>query len=276
MVMLHPKRVAAAWLRSGVPLFEINPERKLIKPHALPKAALGVPMMCNPGTKEGVTVKDGRFAKVWPANEKFIKTVRARGGLLGVAVDPLSAHECGNQRYMAVLWLDACLTARLPAKLGQPLKPMPINKSWLAPLLGKQAVPAAAFQGDKSNAVWLPSAAIARAWMHYIRDTKIPDRTPPPAPTDLKLNGNVLTWNAVADLESGLAHFIIQRDGKTIATVPETPKNRFGRPIFQGLQYSDTPAAPLVPMSFKDTNAKPSARSNYRVIAVNTAGLRSK
>jgi pimeloyl-ACP methyl ester carboxylesterase len=276
MVMLHPKRVAAAWLRSGVPLFEVNPERKLIKPHALPKAALRVPMMCNPGTKEGVTVKDGRFAKVWPANEKFIKTVRARGGLLGVAVDPLSAHECGNQRYLAIPWLDACLTARLPKKPGQPLIPMPVGGAWLAPLLGKTAVPAAAFQGDKSNAVWLPSAAIARAWMHYIRDTKIPDRTPPPAPTDLKLNGNVLTWNAEADLESGLAHFIIQRDGKTIATVPETPKNRFGRPIFQGLQYSDTPAAPLVPMSFKDTNAKPSARSNYRVIAVNTAGLRSK
>jgi pimeloyl-ACP methyl ester carboxylesterase len=276
MVMLHPKRVAAAWLRSGVPLFEVNPERKLIKPHALPKSALGVPMMCNPGTKEGVTVKDGRFSKVWPANEKFIKTVRARGGLLGLAVDPLSAHECGNQRYMAIPWLDACLTARLPKKLGQPLIPMPVGGAWLAPLLGKTAVPAAAFQGDKSNAVWLPNAAIARAWMHYIRDTKIPDRTPPPAPTDLKLNGNVLTWNAVADLESGLAHFIIQRDGKTIGTVPENPKNRFGRPIFQGLQYSDTPAAPLVPMSFKDPNAKPSARSNYRVIAVNTAGLRSK
>jgi pimeloyl-ACP methyl ester carboxylesterase len=276
MVMLHPKRVAAAWLRSGVPLFEVNPERKLIKPHALPKAALGVPMMCNPGTKEGVTVKDGRFAKVWPANETFFKTVRGRGGLIGVAVDPLAAHECGNQRYMAIPWLDVCLAARLPAKSGQPLKPMPTQKAWLAPLLGDEAVPSGKFSGNKTKAVWLPNAAIARAWMHYIRDTKIPDRTPPPAPTDLKLNGNVLTWNAVADLESGLAHFIIQRDGKTIATVPETPKNRFGRPIFQGLQYSDTPAAPLVPMSFKDTNAKPSARSNYRVIAVNTAGLRSK
>ncbi|MEO1526092.1 MAG: hypothetical protein AAFX06_11695, partial [Planctomycetota bacterium] len=27
MVMLHPERVAAAWLRSGVPLFKLNPER---------------------------------------------------------------------------------------------------------------------------------------------------------------------------------------------------------------------------------------------------------
>ena len=275
MVMLHPERVAAAWLRSGVPLFVPNPERQLIKPHTLPKAALGVPMMCNPGTKEGVTVKDGRFSKVWPANEKFIKTIRRRGGLLGLAVDPLAAHECGNQRYMAIPWLDACLTMRLPAKTGQPLKPMPVHDAWLAPLLGQQAVPAGKFTGDETEAVWLPNAAIAHTWMHYVRDTEIPDPSPPPAPTNLKVDGHTLTWQVEADLESGLAHFIILRDGKPIGTVPETPKNRFGRPIFQGLQYSDTPAAPLVQMKFTDRTAG-NAKHTYRVVAVNTVGLKSK
>lgn len=58
------------------------------------------------------------------------------------------------------------------------------------------------------------------------------------------LTGNELTWEAKADLESGISHFIIQCDGKVVATVPEQPKNPFGRPLFQGLQYSDTPAAP--------------------------------
>jgi hypothetical protein len=275
MVMLHPERVAAAWLRSGVPLFVPNPERQLIKPQTLPKAALGVPMMCNPGTKEGVTVKDGRFSKVWPANEKFIKTIRRRGGLLGLAVDPLAAHECGNQRYMAIPWLDACLTMRLPAKTGQPLKPMPVHDAWLAPLLGQQAVPAGKFTGDETEAVWLPNAAIAHTWMHYVRDTEIPDPSPPPAPTNLKVDGHTLTWQIEADLESGLAHFIILRDGKPIGTVPETPNNRFGRPIFQGLQYSDTPAAPLVQMKFTDRTAD-NVKHTYRVIAVNTVGLKSK
>ena len=36
MVMLHPDRVAAAWLRSGVPLLKDDPTRKGIKAHALP------------------------------------------------------------------------------------------------------------------------------------------------------------------------------------------------------------------------------------------------
>ncbi len=276
MVMLHPERVAAAWLRSGVPLFESNPDRTQIKPHELPEAALGVPMMCNPGTKEGVTVKEGRFAGVWPANEKFFAAVRGAGGLLGVAVDPLTAHECGNQRYLAIPWLDACLSARLPEKPGEPLKPMPTEDTWLAPLLGTKAVPAAAFEGDKTKAVWLPNETIAKKWEHYVRDTEIPDVTPPPAPTNVEVEGNTITWEAEADLESGIGHFAILRDGEEIATVPAEPKNPFGRPLFQGLQYSDTPAAPLVEMTFTDEAAKAGKKPEYQVISVNTVGLKSE
>jgi hypothetical protein len=134
MTLLHPDRVAAVWLRSGVPLLEANPDRATIKTHVISEGSLGVPIMCNPGTKEGVTVKEGRFAGVWPSNEAFFTAMRAKGALIGVAVDPLTAHECGNQRYLAIPWLDACLTARLPAKSGNPLKPMSKNKAWLAPL----------------------------------------------------------------------------------------------------------------------------------------------
>jgi len=276
MVLLHPDRIAAAWLRSGVPLLQASPDRSAIKTHTLPDAALGVPIMCNPGTKEGVTVKEGRFASVWPANEAFFTAVRSKGGLIGVAVDPLTAHECGNQRYLAIPWLDACLTARLPAQNGDPLKPMPADGAWLAPLLGTEAITAGKFSGEKEKSVWLPDAAIAKAWMSYVKDTAIPDTTPPPTPTNLQVKGNELTWNAEADLESGIASFIIARDGQFLANVPEQAKNPFGRPIFQGLQYSDTPMQPLVPMRFTDTTAEPGKTHQYRVIAVNTAGLKSR
>jgi pimeloyl-ACP methyl ester carboxylesterase len=275
MALLHPDRVAAAWLRSGVPLLERNPKRPTIKPYDIPAAALKVPLMCNPGTKEGVTVKDGRFASVWPANEVFFHGVRAKGGLIGMAIDPLTAHECGNQRYLAIAWLNTCLNARLPKGNAKGLRPMPTKNAWLAPLLGAQAEPQTKYAKDKQSAIWLPSRAIAQAWMHYVKDTAIPDTTPPPAPTNVELKNNRLSWTATADLESGLANFIIERDGKAIATVPKNPKNRFGRPIFQGLQYSDTPATPLIEMSFTDPNPASNAE-HYRVIAVNTVGLKSK
>ncbi|MEL6107808.1 MAG: hypothetical protein AAFU85_17425 [Planctomycetota bacterium] len=276
MVMLHPERVVAAWLRSGVPLFKPNPERLEIKPHILPEAALSVPMMCNPGTKEGVTVKDGRFAKVWPANQAFFEEVRGNGGLIGIAVDPLTAHECGNQRYMAIPWLDACLEARLPESTGDSLRPMPKNDVWLATVLETQAVEKADFRGEMNRAIWLPNSDIARRWTAYVNDTQVPDASRPPSPTDVRTNGNTLTWQCEADVESGLARFIIERDGKRIATVPEDNKNRFGRPIFQGLQYSDTPLQPLRQMQFTDTSTDGTKTPRYRVIAVNTVGLESR
>lgn len=276
MVLQHPERVAAAWLRSGVPLLQPNPARTTIKAHTLTDAALKVPMMCNPGTKEGVTVKDGRFAGVWPANEAFFYEVRGKGGLVGVSVDPLTAHECGNQRYMAIPWLDACLTARLPETSGGELKPMPTDQAWLATVAGFEASPANSYSGDPLKAAWLPDERVAQIWMQYVKDTNVADITPPPAPTNVRLSGNQLTWDAEADLESGLASFIIERDGKVLANVPEQGKNPFGRPIFQNLQYSDTPTQPLVPMQFTDNAAKPGAKHTYRVVAVNTVGLKSE
>ncbi|MEZ6040198.1 MAG: hypothetical protein R3C20_06815 [Planctomycetaceae bacterium] len=275
MVLLHPERVAAAWLRSGVPLLQPNPERTTIKAHQLPDAALSVPMMCNPGTQEGVTVKDGRFAGVWPANEEFFYKVRSKGGLISVAVDPRTAHECGNQRYMAILWLDSCLTSRLPEASGETLRPMPTNDVWLAPAAGFDAVPIATYQGDPMKAAWLPNAAVAKLWMQYVKDTNIDDTTPPTEPTSVMLLGNTLTWTAEADLESGVAHFLIERDGQIIAKVPEAAKNPYGRPIFQNLQYSDTPTQPLVPMQFTDKSAAAGQQHVYRVITVNTVGLKS-
>ncbi|HVK11664.1 MAG TPA: hypothetical protein VM597_23030 [Gemmataceae bacterium] len=275
MVLLHPDRVAAAWLRSGVPHLKPDPKRPAIKPHTLPAAALGVPLMCNLGTKEGVTVKAGQFAGVWPANQTFFNEVREKGGLIGVAIDPLSSHDCGNQRYLAILWLDACLTARLPKAPGDKLNPMPADAAWVGPVTGGEAVAAARFAGDPRTAGWLPNEAVAKLWMQYVKDTAVADPTPPPAPTNLRLQGNRLTWEAEADLESGLAGFVIERDGKFVAELPAKARNPFGRPVFQNLQYSDTPTQPLVAMQFTDMTAESGKKHVYRVTAVNTVGLKS-
>jgi hypothetical protein len=275
MVMLHPERVAAAWLRSGVPLLADDPNRKTIKAHTLPDAALKVPLMCNLGTKEGVTVKEGQFAGVWAANETFFNTVRGKGGLVGMAIDPLSSHDCGNQRYLAIPWLDACLSARLPKTGGDPLNEM--KDGWLAPIGGGgEPVPAAKWKGEPLKAGWLPDEATAKKWAEYVKDTRVSDDTPPPAPTTVTVKGATVTWEAEADVESGLAGFVVERDGKEYATLPEKGKNPFGRPVFQHLQYSDTPTQPLVPMAFTDPKPEPGRAHTYRVIAVNTAGLKSK
>ena len=279
MVLLHPERVAAAWLRSGVPPVKAADGKPA--PYTIPNAAYLVPVMCNLGTKEGVTDKTNRFAGVWPGVDTFFTAMRAKGALICVSADPLTSHECGNQRYLAMPWLDACLAARLPAKGGSPLKLMPTADAWIAPLHTGETnvlapVPAAKFAGATERTVWLPNEAVAKAWAQYVNDSAVADLTPPPAPTNVRVQGNELTWEAEADVESGLARFIIERDGQFLANVPEQGKNPFGRPIFQNLQYSDTPTQPLVQMRFTDTKAEPGKTHQYRVIAVNTVGLKSK
>ena len=76
-----------------MPLLKDDPKRGSIKPRTFPESAREVPIMGNPGTKEGVTVRDGRLAGVWPASELFIKEARAKGAFIGVSVDPLASHS---------------------------------------------------------------------------------------------------------------------------------------------------------------------------------------
>jgi hypothetical protein len=187
----------------------------------------------------------------------------------------LTAHECGNQRYLAIPWLDACLTARLPKNIGEDLRSMPTNSAWLVSLNGTEAVPATTFASDPLKAAWIPDEAIARAWMQYVKDTSVDDTTAPPAPTQVLFRENRLSWGCQADLESGLAGFVIERDGQFLANVPEQAKNPYGRPLFQNLQYSDTPSQPLVAMEFTDTKMEAGKEHAYRIIAVNTVGLKS-
>jgi len=281
MVLLDPERVAAAWLRSGVPLFEAKEGRSIVPYDTVPKAALGVPVMCNLGTQEGFSVAEGRFSGVWPGVQKFFGKMRSQGGLVSVSVDPLTSHQCGNQRYLAIPWLDACLTLRLPAENGQPLNVLDESDGILVALPTPDEevgtpVPAKKFTGEKDTATWLPTRAIAQAWSQYMQDTEVTDTTPPPAPTTVKVNGKVITWDAEADLESGLASFTIMRDGKPIAKLPEKSRNPFGRPLFQGLQYSDTPVQPLYRMKYVDDSAEPGKSYEYQVIAENTVGLKSE
>lgn len=287
MTALYPERVAATWMRSGVLPIEQRPNREPVTLYEVTEGMVSVPMMVNLGTGEGVTVKDGRFAGVWPAAKKFMEKVREKNGLGAISVDPLTDHQCGNQRYFAIPWFDVCLEARLPKSAGDPLRSMDREAGVLVPFLKGEVVSAEAvageavaakavavseFGGDAKQMGWLPNAEMGRLWETYVEDTSTADTTPPPAPFDLELAGGKLSWKAHADLETGLAGFVIKRDGEVVAELPEKNKNPFGRPLFQGLLYSDTPRLPLEKMEFLDPNPAKSVES-YEVISKNTVGL---
>jgi pimeloyl-ACP methyl ester carboxylesterase len=268
MFLRHPERTVAVWLRSGSPRL-ISSQDKTGAPE-FPRASLGVPVMCNLGVKE----KEGRFARVWESTLAFFRDFRAQGALAGLAPDPRTSHECGDSRYLAVPWFDACLAQRLPKSPGARLRPMPIQDAWLAPLLGDTAQPARTFTNDLKHSVWLPNKKLAQAWSEYVKTGATSDTTSPPAPTNVRLGADgALTWEAEADFESGLAGFIIERDGAIVARLPLKPSGPFGRPLFQRMSYHDTPEKPLPEMRYTDTTAPAGARHQYRVLAVNSCGL---
>ncbi|MDA7916824.1 hypothetical protein N9B49_01235 [bacterium] len=275
MTSLHPERVIALWLQSGPITVEPNPDRPNDNPYPLTPALLEVPIMSNQGTREGITDTDSRFATVWQRYRFLINSIRSKGGLIGHSVDAISEHNCGNQRYLAMPWFDACISARLPRGGDGSLLPMSKEDGWVAPLLGTRAVPAHEYNGDIGNSGWLPNQRIAEAWMSYTQDTYIPDETPPPAPENLIVKDRELSWTAEADLESGLSYFVIERDGEFLAKVPENDEHTIGRPLFQPLYNSDAPRQPLPSMSYTDTTASPGTDHDYRVFTVNTVGLRS-
>jgi hypothetical protein len=69
---------------------------------------------------------------------------------------------------------------------------------------------------------------------------------------------------------------VIQRDGQVLAQFPEKPVGKFGRPLFQSMSYHDTPERPLVDMKFIDRAAEAGKSHEYRVIVVNSVGLKSE
>lgn len=272
MLMLHPQRTIAVWLRSGTPRLVAESDSALPSLE-VPAAALAVPVMANLGTEEGVTLKDGRFAGVWEKSREFFQNLRGQGGLIGLAVDPHSSHDCGNSRYLAIPWFDACLTARLPSEPSPDLKPMSESAAWLAEILSAEIAPPASFQGNPRSAVWLPNEAVARAYAQYVRDGEVGDTTPPDSPSRVRIRGTTLAWEANADLESGIAVFVIERDGVEIARVPRQPSRNIGRPILQRTSYHDTPTPPLAILEYQAPELADANPSSYSVRTINSVGL---
>jgi len=273
---LHPDRVIGMWLRSGsAAQFRTHPE--FVQPE-VPGACYTIPIMLNPGIKEKASFPQnpaGHEKGPWWGNLATFTEYRAKGAFVGFAPDPRTGHECGDSRYLAIPYLDACLAMRLPDKgdKNQTLKPVDTSKAWLASLMGDQAQPASEFKGNLNEAVWLPNEAIAKAWTEYVKTGVVSDTTPPPAPYDVKMtsNGNQgmhIRWIADADFDSGIRCFIVMRDGEKLAQVPENPLGQFGRPLFQPMTYHDTPKQPLPKMEYLDASAKAGEQHIYTVVSV--------
>ena len=276
MQTMYPERIVAIWFRSGTAFCRLGEGRN---PQAGDsRGRVRHSLMCNPGAKEK---DDSSFSSAWTGAHRDVRGLSGQEAPIGFAPDPRTAHECGDSRYLAIPFFDACLAMRLPdpGSADPKLKPVDVKAGWLAAPLSDKADPPSAYTGNANEAVWLPNERVAKAWQEYVKSGEVTDVTPPPAPTEVRVaatsDGKVeITWQAVVDLESGLQAFLIERDGEQVGRVPEKSVGKFGRALFQGLSYHDTPEKPLPQMRFIDASPGASAKAAYQVIAINSEELR--
>lgn len=246
MMTLHPERIAAIFFRSGS-AYGAWTKGEIPEPTLTP-AVYNVPFMFIGGVKEA---EDKAHGPPRIMDKAMWSLWREHGAPGGMSSDPKSGHECGDSRYLAIAFFDACLKQRL-GDTG--LKP--------------------ASQGVVIDGSWLPDAEFAKVWERYNKEGRPHDTTPPPAPTNVILKNGELTWNAEADLESGFAAFIIERDGKEIARLPEKPiAKSVGTPLFQGMNGGDSPIITNPEMRYQVTDGD---GHRFAVRTVNAAGLSSE
>ncbi len=251
MQVTYPERIVAIWYQSGT-AYSRWTSGEIPKPK-IPAATFGVPAIGNPGLKEKT---HERFHKAWDGLVAMQKAYRQQGAFFEFASDPRTGHECGDSRYLSIPFFDFWLEHRLPSDGIGKLRPV----------------------NSQARAAWQKQLAAKLA--DFIKTGSVPDATPPPAPTQVRTTLNqagqtVVTWQAKADFESGIGGFVIERNGKSIGQLPEKPNSRFGRPLFQGMSYHDTPEAPLAEMKFIDMSAGTGVKAQYTVRTVNSVGLKS-
>lgn len=210
---------------------------------------------------------------------RHVGEVYAMGGSnarWALAIDPVAGHENADTRYLTMRFFDSIFaqsravggSAATATWRGDP------RKLEIAPTTAKLVM-----RGDLPVS-WLVSGAFARDWKEFGLTGQIRDSTPPNSPINVRehpiTGGVVLDWNAMADVESGIAEFRIYGDGELLGRVASRAGvTQGGQPAaFQRWNYHDQPEEPLAetPMRFAWRGR---AFNTYRVTTINHFGLES-
>lgn len=186
-----------------------------------PEAAHKIPLMIRHAGPVG-------DACCWKTALRTFHHLRSKGGHVSIVNTPWQNHNFSYVRYIAIPFYESVLSQRLPLgknKGYRHMRTIDASKSWLGDTLSLNIYKAGAYPGNKATASWFPDSSIAVKWREYAITGTIVDRTPPPPPTEVRINRrhNVtvsVTWKADADIESGISHFNIYRNNQLVGRFP--------------------------------------------------------
>lgn len=213
MLKEHPERIMAAVCYSAA----WDPQWDY------PAATAEVPILlrhagANDGNSDGVLC--------WATAVHTFDKLRNMNAIVSIAHNPEQNHNYSYLRYMSIPFYEAVMKQRMPEDNKKIMRKIDRTKTWLGDTLTLQICNEAAYTGDKAGYCVLPDEATAKLWQEYVSTGTIIDKTPPPAPFNVKAeynkNGITITWEADADIESGILRFEIFKNDILVGRLPES------------------------------------------------------
>ncbi|MDR1742284.1 MAG: esterase family protein [Dysgonamonadaceae bacterium] len=157
------------------------------------------------------------------ASHSFLK-LRTMDAPAIIACNAEQNHNFSYLRYMALPFYEAVMKQRMPEHNDSAMRNIDRSQTWLSDTLTLELCREQTFTGDKSALCVLPDEATAKNWKEFVSTGKVTDKTPPPPPfnVNVKWRSNALeiTWEADADIESGILCFNIYKDGILVGKLP--------------------------------------------------------
>jgi hypothetical protein len=213
MMKNYPERILAVFSYS--PAFDPQWE--------FPAEAAKIPLLIrhagsNDGNQSGVDC--------WGTALHVFSKLRKMNGPVSIAYTPGQSHNFSYVRYMAIPFYEAVLAQRLSGSASVSMESLDSTKAWLGDTATLQIYNASRFKGNRESLCLLPDSVSASKWKEFVTTGSVADRTPPPAPFDLHIklvkDSIQVTWNAYADIESGISYFNIYEDGVYVDRFPKS------------------------------------------------------
>lgn len=260
MMTKYPERIMA--------VFSYSPG--LNAQFSYPEKALKIPIMIRHAGPIG-------DACCWQTALNTFTAIRSANGYAGIVLNAHQNHNFSFVRYLAIPFFESILPQRLPTGKSKSYKNMRAvdeGRAWLADTATLNIFRAKDYPGNKLAAAWIPDSALAFKWREYAVTGTIVDRTPPPAPSAIKLERRhnvtvTVSWKAEADIESGISHFNIYRGDNLVGRFPATGS-------YQNFDPNGDDAYPLVPAALQtDQTLLWNDASKISISTVNHFGLES-
>lgn len=162
----------------------------------------------------------------WETALNTFHKLRKMGAPVIIAHNEGQNHNFSYLRYMVIPFFEATLRKRLPVDCSPTLRDINPNDTWLGDTLSLKVYRELDYTGSKSNMCVFPDELTARNWQEFVSTGTVVDKTPPPAPWNLRVKRAAdmleVTWEADADIESGILKFNIYKNGVLVGALPET------------------------------------------------------